>query len=225
VLPGPVDPNILSLLTERGYDQAPVYDPGSRYCWGLVDKTYLQGLFDAGQPLRSDDPHVHDERWEFRVGSFVTVFGLLAKMSKQRAVIVIRESDDPGYGRHESIWGLFTISDLNRHAVRSAIVLTGEPPMLRLLLVSQLYRGLPLGAPPPPTVHLGKALDVQSPTVAAPTTVSVSLNLSTPPYGAALCALPRWWSEWEAALHLPMDWRATPAGSTRGQNPRPECQP
>lgn len=99
-------------------------------------------------------------------------------------------------------------------------VLTGEPPMLRLLRISQLYRGLPLGPPPPLTVHLGKALDVQSPTVAAPTTVSVSLNLSTPPYGVALCALPRWWGAWEAALHLPMGWRATGV-----QNPHPECQP
>jgi hypothetical protein len=88
-------------------------------------------------------------------------------------------------------------------------VLTGEPPLIRLLPVSQLYRGLPLGPPPSRTVHLGKSLDVQSPTISAPTSISVSLNLSTPPYRAALSALPRWWSEWEAALHLPMHWRAT----------------
>ena len=101
-------------------------------------------------------------------------------------------------------------------------LLTGEPPMIRLLPISQLYRGLPLGPPPPQTIHLGKSLDVKSPTVSMPTTVSVSLNLSTPPYRAVLCALPRWWEEWEAALHLPMEWRGVATESPSGQNPSPE---
>jgi hypothetical protein len=121
VVPGPVDQNVLSVLTERGYDQAPVYDPVSRYYWGLVETTYLRTLFETDQPLSSDDPHVRDERWEFRVGPLVTLFGLLDKMAEQRSVLVIRESDATEYGHHESIWGLFTISDLNRQAVRSAI--------------------------------------------------------------------------------------------------------
>ncbi len=121
VVPGPVDSNTLSILTERGYDQAPVYEAASRCCWGLVETTYLRELLGAGEPLRSGDPHVRHERWEFRVGPFVTVFGLLAKMAEQRAVVVIRESSATEYGYHESIWGLFTISDLNRHGIRSAI--------------------------------------------------------------------------------------------------------
>jgi hypothetical protein len=121
VVPGSVDQNTLSILTERGYDQAPVYDRQSRRCWGLVETSYLRVLSEAGQPLRSDDPHVRDERWEFRVGSLMTLFALLDKMTDQRSVLVIRESDATEHGHHESIWGLFTISDLNRHAVRGAI--------------------------------------------------------------------------------------------------------
>ncbi len=100
-------------------------------------------------------------------------------------------------------------------------VLAGEPPTLRFVQTAQLYRGLPLGPPPPPTVHLGKGLDVQSPTVTAPTTISLSLNLATPPYAAALCALPRWWTEWEGALYLPMQWQAIPSETTGGPKSPP----
>jgi hypothetical protein len=121
VVPGPVDPKILSVLTERRHEQAPVYDTASRCCWGLVETTHLQELLEAGEPLRSDDAHLRHERREFRVGPFVTIFGLLAKMAEERAVIVLRGSGATEFGCHESVWGLFTISDLNRHGVRSAI--------------------------------------------------------------------------------------------------------
>ena len=55
------------------------------------------------------------------MGPFVTIFDLLERMAAQRAVIVIRDSDATEYGHVEFIRGLFTISDLNRQAVRSAI--------------------------------------------------------------------------------------------------------
>jgi hypothetical protein len=99
-------------------------------------------------------------------------------------------------------------------------VLTGERPMLRLFTISQVVRGMPLGPPPPVKVHLGKALNVQSPTSSKASTVSVSVDLATPPYGVALCALPQWWVEWEAALHLPMEWQAVSEETRGGQNPR-----
>lgn len=121
VTPGPVDPLVLSTLTERGYDQTPVYDPSSRCYYGLAETGYLRSLLEAGKPLRHDDGRIRDEERNFRVSSFVTIFDLLEKMAAQRAVIVISESDATEYGPGEIIWGLFTISDLNRHAVRSAI--------------------------------------------------------------------------------------------------------
>src|SRR5207249_8985708 len=83
VMPGPVDPDVLSVLAEHGYDQAPVYDPGSRCCWGLVETIYLKTLFEASQPLSADDPLVRDGQREFRVGPGATIFSLLAKMTAQ----------------------------------------------------------------------------------------------------------------------------------------------
>lgn len=48
--------------------------------------------------------------------------------------------------------------------------------------------------------------------------------LAKDPYGASLCALPQWWGDWEATLHLPIYPRATPEDAAGGQNPRPEGQ-
>src|ERR1700722_7045076 len=121
VVPGPVDLNLLSKLEKSGFDQAPVYDLSTHNYWGLVETSYLRSLFESGQSLRSEDPLIRNEHLEFHVGSFVTIFGLLEKMTGQRAVIVIEDLDIAAHGHAEKIWGLFTISDLNRHAVRSAI--------------------------------------------------------------------------------------------------------
>lgn len=121
VVPGPIDPAVVSTLDERGYDQAPVYDAATHRYWGIVETSYLRSLLESGQPLRADDPVVRDEGREFHVGAFVTIFDLLDRMAAQRAFVVIRDSDVTEYGHVEFIWGLFTISDLNRHAVRSAI--------------------------------------------------------------------------------------------------------
>lgn len=121
VVPGPVDPALLSTLTEHGYDQAPVYDRTSHHYWGLAETSYLCVLVDAGQPLRSDDPHVCDSEHDFHVGPAVTIFGLLSKMAERRAVVVINGPDVTEGGEGVTITGLLTISDLNRHAVRGAI--------------------------------------------------------------------------------------------------------
>ena len=96
-------------------------DPGSRCCWGLVETIYLKTLFEASQPLSADDPLVRDGQREFRVGPGATIFSLLARMTAQQAVLVFRESDATEYGYAKSIYGLFTISDLNKHAIRSTI--------------------------------------------------------------------------------------------------------
>jgi hypothetical protein len=121
VVPGPVDMSLLSKLEESGFDQSPVYDSSTHSYWGLVETSYLRSLFESGKSLRSDDAFIRNENREFHVGSFVTIFGLLERMTTQRAVIVIQDSDNTEYGHSQTIWGLFTISDLNRHAVRSAI--------------------------------------------------------------------------------------------------------
>jgi CBS domain containing-hemolysin-like protein len=121
VKPGPIDPDIIHVLSERGFDQAPVYDAASRRLWGLVETDYLQSKLEVNQPLDEDDPVVRDEKHEFHVGAFVTIFDLLQTMATRRAVIVFQDSDATEYGHVEFRWGLFTISDLNRHTIRSSI--------------------------------------------------------------------------------------------------------
>lgn len=121
VVPGPVDAEAISALEKNQFDQAPVFDPQTGTLWGLVETNYLRSLFESGQPLLADDPAVRNEDREFHFRSFVTIFALLDKMATQRAVIVIEDSDATEYGNAQFIRGLFTISDLNRHAVRSAV--------------------------------------------------------------------------------------------------------
>ena len=86
-----------------------------------METSYLRSLFESGQPLHQDDPVVQDEGHNFHTGRFVTIFSLLEKMASRRAIIVFRDSDATEYGHVEFIWGLITISDLNRHGVRSGI--------------------------------------------------------------------------------------------------------
>jgi hypothetical protein len=121
VVPGPINTSILCMLEDRGFDQAPVYDPSIHCYWGLVETSYLRSLLESGQPLSPTDPTIRSEDRQFHVGSFVTIFGLLEKMAVQRAVVVVHHSDATEFGHAEFIWGLFTISDLNRHAIRSVI--------------------------------------------------------------------------------------------------------
>jgi hypothetical protein len=121
VCPGAVDTAVLSKLEASGFDQAPVYDPATRAYWGLIETAYLRSLVKSGAAVRTDDPTIRNEDREFHVGSFVTIFDLLGKMSTQPAIVVIHDSDAREHGSAQFIYGLFTISDLNRHAVRSAI--------------------------------------------------------------------------------------------------------
>ena len=119
--PGPIDDSSLSALLERGYDQAPVDDPATNQFWGLVDTEYLIELKRRGEHLDGNDPHVRDESRYFRIGSFTSIFELLNKLRNHRAIIVVRVSSASEYGYGEFIVGLFTISDLNRHTIRTVL--------------------------------------------------------------------------------------------------------
>ena len=103
-------------------------------------------------------------------------------------------------------------------AVRRHGPLGGDEPLLQLLSISQLRRGVPLGAPGSVgSVHLDKGLDVAIPTAPDPGgSISVTLSLDKPPYGTALCALPQWWGAWQAASFLPVEDREQ-AGQQQGR--------
>jgi len=117
-------------------------------------------------------------------------------------------------------------------AVRGHGLLGGDAPLLQLLSIAQLRRGVPLGPPASVgSVHLGKGLDVAIPTVPDPgSSISVSLSFDKPPYGVALCALPQWWGAWQGASFLPVEdgeqmkeregHRRKPAGPQGGSRPR-----
>lgn len=121
VRPGPVSDQVLGILDQKRYDQAPVYDPESRTCYGLAHTSYLRQLRSEGRNLKADDPHVHDENKEFRVGVHTNIYQLVNKLKSKSAVIVIKESDATEYGHAEFLLGLFTMSDLNRHEIRSVL--------------------------------------------------------------------------------------------------------
>lgn len=121
VQPGPIDDRSLNTLLERGYDQAPVDDPATNQFWGLVDTEHLIELKRNGKHLDGNDPHVRDEARFFHIGSFTSIYALLDKLRNLRAIIVVRVSSASEYGYAEFIVGLFTISDLNRHAIRTIL--------------------------------------------------------------------------------------------------------
>jgi hypothetical protein len=116
---GEVDSSAVSILESRGYDQAPVYDADQRSLFGLVETRRLRMLVEQRAPLTPGDPAIQDEERWFRIGSGVAVEELLSKMTGQRAVLVVQESDATEYGHAEWGLGLLTISDLNRHALRA----------------------------------------------------------------------------------------------------------
>ena len=121
VQPGLIEEAVLSKLQEHDYDEAPVYDPITHRLWGLVATNYLAELRDHGLELNGDDPKVSGEGNFFHIGHFTPIYPLLHRLQTYRAVIVVRAKEDAVYGDVEFIIGLFSISDLNRQAVRALI--------------------------------------------------------------------------------------------------------
>ena len=123
------------------------------------------------------------------------------------------------HGRLNEAWlqRLVVVRQRILQAVRRHGPLGGDGPLLQLLSIAQLRRGLPLGAPGSVgSVHLDKGLDVAIPTAPDPGgSISVTLLLDKPPYGTALCALPQWWGAWQAASFLPVDDREQPGRQQR----------
>lgn len=121
VVPGDVDPAVLTILENRGFDQAPVYDSQRRIVWGLVETRCLRFLAECGERLSTEDPALSARETWFRIGHCVSIDDILDTMAQQRAVLVVQESDATEYGHVEWTLGLMTISDLNRPALRAAL--------------------------------------------------------------------------------------------------------
>jgi hypothetical protein len=118
---GKVDRSVLVELEARALDQAPVYDADQRNVLGLISTKRLRELFESGIEIDGHDPEVHNEGHFLYTGPFLTLETLLSTLSERRAVFVVRESSVTEYGYTATNYGLLTISDLNRHPLRSAL--------------------------------------------------------------------------------------------------------
>jgi hypothetical protein len=120
VTAGKIDPSILGELEARGFDQAPVYDSTGGLLLGLISTERLRTIHAADSELSETDAEVRSEGHFLYTGPLLTVEHLLSSLSARRAVFVVRESSATGAGASWTNYGLLTISDLNRHALRGA---------------------------------------------------------------------------------------------------------
>jgi hypothetical protein len=120
IQPGPVDASTLSVLQERGYDQAPVVARATASAIGLVETAYLRQLAEYEAPLHEDDETIRAPHHFLKAAGEVEVIELLSALTTTRAVLVVDPTLTDEIGQELEI-GLVTISDLNRHPVRASL--------------------------------------------------------------------------------------------------------
>lgn len=118
---GKIDLSALAELEKRGLDQAPVYSSDRASVLGLISTRRLRELSESGEQVDGNDPEIRNEAHFLRTGPFLTLEKLLFTLSERRAVFVVRESSASEDGYAETNYGLLTISDLNRHALRGSL--------------------------------------------------------------------------------------------------------
>ena len=121
VTTGKIELSVLAELENRGLDQAPVYGSDQISVLGLISTKRLRELSQSGEQVDGNDPEIRNEAHFLRTGPFLTLEKLLFTLSERRAVFVVRESSATENGYTETNYGLLTISDLNRHALRGAL--------------------------------------------------------------------------------------------------------
>ena len=104
---GEVEPSIIQALIANGYDQAPVLDPQGRPI-GIVPTSALQQIQSEGTPLLPNDSTIE----RARLPADVELDDFLDLLSRNRALLVQIGPDS---------FSLLTISDLNKHPLRSLL--------------------------------------------------------------------------------------------------------
>ncbi len=104
---GCIDSAVLSELKANGYDQAPVVNKDGEAA-GIIETTELEGLASSKFHLVETSALIN----KTTIAAETTLNDLLVTLSTVRSVLVSNDS--------KSI-GLVTISDLNKHSLRSAI--------------------------------------------------------------------------------------------------------
>ncbi|MGI8405732.1 MAG: hypothetical protein ACR2OE_13385 [Thermomicrobiales bacterium] len=109
---GTIDADTISQAEAARYDQLPVLDDEGRLC-GLIATERARALLDAGEDL---DPVAHHLTFH-TVTRSVDLFDLLSAFENHRAVIFRRDTVDDA--SDDDWFAIVTISDLNRHPLRS----------------------------------------------------------------------------------------------------------
>jgi hypothetical protein len=105
---GPVDSERIDSLRTGPFDQAPVIAEGSRI--GLVPRKRLEELCAAKEPLRADDAAIVTAS----IGPFPRLDEVLELVERYGMASV-------GLGNTDGTGGFFTLSDLNKHPLRTVI--------------------------------------------------------------------------------------------------------
>lgn len=103
VHPGPVDVEIVVILKQHDFEHTPVLDVP-----GTVRTSYLEQLLAAGAPLSPDDPAIT----KILLDAGTELEQALETVAVENAVLVVHNG---------SLAGLLTLSDLNKHALRSVL--------------------------------------------------------------------------------------------------------
>lgn len=115
---GPVDARIVSALEEKNFDQAPVFLDDNFVLGGITTKR-LKHLLESGKELLKTD---NDIRLNEIYSPCCSLIRLLEFFSEHSFGFVCAELDDDETGTtYHMVRGLITISDLNKHYVRSLV--------------------------------------------------------------------------------------------------------
>lgn len=119
--PGAISSTLLAKLAEHGYDHVPMPSVAAEVGWRLVPSRVLRSLHETGGVLGDGVECLQDDTQAIS-GIWVPVHELLAVLSKVDAVLFVQRWPEPDQAGHWGcIYGLATVSDLNRRAVRKSL--------------------------------------------------------------------------------------------------------
>jgi len=132
---GTLQPETISQLEKNNFDQAPVLLSENCVLGGISTKR-LRQLLDSGQELLQTDNDIRLDKI-YSPCSLVELLDLLKECSFR---FVCVEYDGEQYGTANMIKGLITISDLNKHYIRSLLyIILSELEILLASIIKSFY--------------------------------------------------------------------------------------
>jgi predicted transcriptional regulator len=112
---GPIKKGIITKLENSNFGQAPVLVKNG--VLGLISLEKLKNLFESNEPLLEKDSAIQLNEI-FPRSSLLSLIDFLKEYS---AGLVCDEFDGQEYGTHYAVLGLITVSDLDKHYIRTKI--------------------------------------------------------------------------------------------------------